>query len=91
MIFKHSTRCPLSRTAKEEVENALKHFSSQAIDYELIDVITERPRSNQVAEQWGIVHESPQLIILNESGQVLWTASHRRITVENILAALSDR
>ena len=86
IIFKHSYRCPISVTAKEEMDNFLKNNKND-MEFELIDVLGNRKRSNEVAEEFGIIRESPQVIILDKNNNVLWTASHRRITEESIKSA----
>ena len=89
IYFKHSSQCPVSARAKMEMDHFLKN-KPQDIDYEFIDVLDNRARANEIAEQLNVEHESPQIIITDDNGQVLWTASHRRITEENVLEALRD-
>lgn len=88
IIFKHSTRCPISRRAKDEMDAFLKNNEGE-LEYEFVDVIDNRQRSNEIEEIYGIRHESPQVIILDDSGSVTWKASHRDITENNIREALS--
>lgn len=87
IIFKHSYRCPISVDAKDEMDNFLKNTRND-IEFELIDVIKNRKRSNEVAEEFSITHESPQVIILDKNNNVIWTASHRQITEKNIKSAV---
>ncbi len=87
IIFKHSYRCPISMHAKTEMENFLNDYPHK-VDFELLDVINNRARSNEVAEQYGIRHESPQIIIIDDKNNVIWNASHSRITEENIRSAV---
>lgn len=88
IIFKHSPLCPVSRRAKGEIELFLED-STQELEYEFIDVIDNRARSNEVAETYGIEHESPQVIILDDQGEVIWDASHRAITERGIREAVT--
>lgn len=90
IIFKHSYRCPISVTAKEEMDNFLKN-NTKEIEYELIDVINNRNGSNEVAEEYGITHESPQIIILNKDNKVLWTASHSKIKEKKIKSVVNKQ
>lgn len=87
IYFKHSTRCPISAGAKREMDRFLES-KPDSIEFEMIDVISNRSRSNEIAEQFGIKHESPQVILTNDSGIVLWNASHRQITRENLNRAI---
>lgn len=88
IIFKHSPLCPISRRAKDEMERFLEN-NKQELEYEFIDVIANRERSNEVAETHGVQHESPQVIILDDHGTVIWDASHRDITEHNVREAVS--
>jgi len=89
IIFKHSTRCPISGAAKREVDSFLKE-NGMNFQYEMIDVIADKPRSAQIAETLGIQHESPQIIILDSQEFVIWHASHRAITVNSIKKAIQQ-
>jgi bacillithiol system protein YtxJ len=88
LIYKHSYRCPVSRRAKVEVDAFLEH-NTRELEYEFVDVIENRPRSMEIAEQYGIQHESPQIILLNDNGAVQQHASHGAITTERIKEAVS--
>ena len=83
IIFKHSYKCPVSLRAKQEMDGFLKNNTAE-IEFEMIDVIGSRQRSNEMAEKYGIRHESPQVIIVDDNDKVLWTASHREIREEKI-------
>jgi bacillithiol system protein YtxJ len=61
----------------------------QELEYEFVDVIDNRERSTEIAEQYGIEHESPQIIILDDNKNVIWNASHGAITAESINRAIS--
>jgi len=89
IYFKHSTRCPISAAAKSEMDSFLDHNPGK-VNFELIDVISNRPRSNELAEKFGIQHESPQIILTDDNDTVLWTTSHRRITETNIINAIAQ-
>lgn len=93
IYFKHSTRCPISGAAKMEMDQFLRkneESGAYTFDYELIDVLANRPRAVEIATQLNIQHESPQIIIVKDDKEVIWTASHRAITVANIKTALQD-
>ncbi|GAA3329000.1 bacillithiol system redox-active protein YtxJ [Ectobacillus funiculus] len=55
----------------------------------IVLVIEDRPVSNQIAEQFGIKHESPQIFLL-EDGQVRWNTSHWKITKEALKEAVGE-
>ncbi len=88
LYFKHSTRCPISAYAKMEVDKFLEEKPGD-VEFELIDVIAERDRSNQLAEKLDVQHESPQAILVSDDGAVLWHNSHRRVNKQAILDAIA--
>lgn len=77
LIFKHSTRCPVSAAAYGE---ALKFMASHpGAPLRVVDVIAHRAVSMHITEQTGVEHESPQVLLMAD-GEVLWHASHSAIT-----------
>lgn len=48
-----------------------------------LDLIQHRDISNLIAEKLGVMHESPQLILL-KNGEVLYSASHSAINVKEV-------
>lgn len=86
VIFKHSTRCPVSARAWQEVQDFISQSPNEVL-VTMIKVIECRPVSNQVAEELGVRHQSPQVLLLTDR-QVLWNASHQTVTQCNISKAL---
>lgn len=74
VVFKHSTTCPISAHAYGEFNSFDKPF-----DRYLVKVIEHRPVSNEISNDLGIKHESPQAFVI-ANGKVVWNASHRKIT-----------
>lgn len=89
LIYKHSTVCPVSRKAKREVERFLEEYAG-SIELEQINVIEERDRSNAVADEFGIPHESPQAILIGDDGSVIWSGSHHQVNKGALLEAVSQ-
>lgn len=83
LIFKHSTRCPVSSMAKNRLE---KKEQPQNIDFYYLDLIKYRPLSNKIAEEFDVNHESPQVLLI-ENGSCKYNESHSGITMEDIVAA----
>ena len=77
LLFKHSTRCPVSAAAFREYELWFAAHPKAATGW--IDVIKDRSLARLVAERTGLQHESPQALQL-ENGRVAWNASHQAIT-----------
>jgi len=87
VVFKHSTTCPVSANAYEEFNNYLNGNPREDVNYLLVKVIESRPVSNQIAEDTGVKHESPQIIYVDKGAKV-WTASHWSVTKAHISAVL---
>ena len=89
MVFKNSTRCPISRGACAVMERWLKK-SEPDVDVYCIDVIENRTESDLVAKKSGLRHESPQAILLVQ-GKPVWSASHWNITEDALDGALKGQ
>lgn len=76
LLFKHSTQCPISAAAHEQVEKFGTHTKHPVF---MVKVIEDRPLSNHIAEQLKVRHASPQVLAV-EDGRVVWNASHYDIT-----------
>lgn len=81
-IFKHSTRCGISRMVLSNFE---RNYDLHEEDHKMyfLDLLANRDISNRVAERFDVRHESPQLIILKD-GKVVHHASHQSIDVEDL-------
>jgi bacillithiol system protein YtxJ len=88
VILKHSTACPVSASALEEYDEYLAKNPNEDIDYYLVKVIESRPVSNQIAEDLGIKHASPQILYFKNKESV-WNASHWSVTAKHMTAVLN--
>lgn len=88
LIFKHSTRCPISAAANEQVISYLEGEPNEAIEYRVIYVVEDRPISLEVADLIGVKHESPQVILIKDRHPV-WHTSHSNITSRALKDELS--
>ena len=75
-VFKNSTVCPISFAAADEVKAA--NFD---LHLYWINVREQRELSNWVAENYQVVHESPQLILI-KGGKAQSSWSHAQIKVD---------
>ncbi|MDR3539390.1 MAG: bacillithiol system redox-active protein YtxJ [Desulfosporosinus sp.] len=87
ILFKHSTTCSISAHAWQEVQAFIRESSAEVL-VAMIKVIESRPVSNQVTEDLGVKHQSPQVLLLSER-KVLWQASHQSVTQNKIKQALA--
>lgn len=81
VIFKHSTRCIISKMALRSFENDYTLGDDYICYY--LDLIAYRPISNEIANRFGIEHQSPQILII-KNGKVVFHESHEGIDV-NVL------
>ncbi|AKD02996.1 bacillithiol system redox-active protein YtxJ [Pontibacter korlensis] len=81
VIFKHSTSCSISATAKSRLERQWDGAGLDHIKPYYLDLLSYRPVSNEVAEALQVRHESPQLLLLKD-GVCTYDASHLGISVD---------
>ena len=86
LLLKHSPICGVSRWALEELEQLERDGDVGPIV--MLDVVTERELSREVAERIDVRHQSPQLIYLEE-GAVRWHLTHGAITADAVRRRLS--
>ena len=86
IVYKHSPICPTSGIAFEEM-SSLRRMHGDVPMY-LVDVVHSRPLSRFIAERVGVVHASPQAIILR-AGVPAWHGSHFDLRAEVIARHLS--
>ena len=77
IVFKHSTRCGISRMVKKQFISDYE-FSENEVDLYYLDLIQYREVSNEVANTFDIVHESPQLLVI-KNGIAVANDSHGSI------------
>lgn len=85
LIFKHSTRCSISTMAKSRLEMS---WDAEANDIEAyyLDLIAHRDVSNYIAGEFGVDHQSPQALLI-ENGKCTYNASHLNIRVADLKTA----
>ena len=81
LIFKHSTRCSISRFALKRFENEFE-LQEKVITY-FLDLLNYREISNEIAFKFGIQHQSPQVLLL-KNGKVVYHDSHDGIEAEEL-------
>ncbi len=82
LFFKHSTRCSISAAAWGRMERGeAKLPANTTLVY--LDLIQYRTLSNELAQHFKIMHESPQVLLVH-NGQCVYHASHFDIRPEYI-------
>lgn len=82
LIFKHSTRCSISSLAQNRLDKGWSLPDEKILPYHL-DLIAHRDLSNAVSTQFGVRHESPQVLLIKD-GQCIYEASHLGINAREI-------
>jgi len=75
-IFKHSTRCSVSRMALKQFENEFDLVDK--VDVYFLDLLEHRDISNEIASRFNVYHQSPQLLLIKE-GKSVYDVSHSDI------------
>lgn len=76
LVFKHSTRCIVSKMALKNFESHFK-FDELIATY-FLDLLENRNLSNAIASRFCVVHQSPQIIVI-KNGKSIYDASHENI------------
>lgn len=87
VIFKHSTRCSISMMVKKRFELDWNKLPENLPLY-FLDLIKYRDLSNQVAADFQVYHESPQLLLIKD-GECILDLSHGQVSVEEALSVIS--
>jgi bacillithiol system protein YtxJ len=90
VIFKHSTRCSVSRMALKQFEAETLQcnvFTENNIDAYFLDLLEHRDISNEIASRFGVYHQSPQLLLIKD-GKSVYDVSHSDIDARELKAKL---
>lgn len=90
-IFKHSTRCSISRFALKQFEVETLQcnvFTENDVDAYFLDLLEHRDISNEIASRFGVYHQSPQLILI-KAGKAIYDVSHDAINAEEFKGKLA--
>lgn len=80
VIFKHSTRCSISRMALKNFEREYSLEESEVAPY-FLDLLEHRDISNEIAQKFQVIHQSPQLLLI-KNGKSVYDVSHSEIDAE---------
>lgn len=73
LIFKHSTRCSISRFALKQFENEFD--LEEKITPYFLDLLNHRDVSNEIANRFDVFHQSPQILLI-QNGKAIFSTSH---------------
>ncbi len=86
LIFKHSLTCGTSAMAMEEMLDLMSDPPTD-VDVWLVRIQAARVVSDAIETRLKVRHESPQVLLVRD-GQVVWSATHHRVTAEGVRTAL---
>lgn len=76
IIFKHSTKCSISRMALKQFESEFD--LNDIVEAYFLDLIVHRDISNEIANRFDVDHQSPQLILI-QNEKAIYNVSHNDI------------
>jgi bacillithiol system protein YtxJ len=88
LIFKHSTRCSISATALNRFERNYNQTDVADLKPYYLDLIAHRPISAEIAQRFGVHHESPQILLIH-NGKSVYDASHYDISFADLKEKLA--
>lgn len=81
LVFKHSTRCGISRMVMNQFVSGYDLDLNADLYY--LDLLSYRDVSNETGHKFQVLHESPQLLVI-KNGVVVAHASHGGINELNL-------
>ena len=89
LIFKHSTRCSISSASLDRLQRKWNNEEMSAVPTYFLDLIRYRDISNQIAEKFGVEHQSPQVLLIKD-GKCVYHNSHYGIAYDTIKAVVNQ-
>jgi bacillithiol system protein YtxJ len=83
VIFKHSTSCSISRASLDRLERNWKQEEMNVVEPFFLDLLRHREVSNQIAREFSVEHQSPQLLLI-ENGVSVYDRSHFDINYQEL-------
>ncbi|WMN12559.1 bacillithiol system redox-active protein YtxJ [Marivirga salinae] len=88
VIFKHSTSCSISAMALNRLERSWNESEMAEVKAYYLDLISYRDISNTVAEIFGVMHQSPQVLLI-KNGECVYDDSHMGISYQNLKSGVA--
>lgn len=86
IIFKESVTCGISAFAKERLTDH-NDLMTDIADFNHLDLLAHRNVSNFIASELGVIHQSPQIIVIKDKN-VIFRDSHHSIEAKKIREAI---
>ncbi len=88
MFFKHSTTCGISAGALDSVITNYD-LPVQSLQVYYLDLLAHRDLSQAIARRYGVIHQSPQVLLIH-AGKVIANTSHHAISLAYIKEELME-
>lgn len=88
LIFKHSTRCIISKSVLKSFEKEFDMAETE-IDMYFLDLLNYRALSQDVSTTFKVVHQSPQVLVIKNE-KVIYNESHSYISFDKIKEILKS-
>lgn len=85
LIFKHSTTCSISAMAYSRMERNWNDAAGIKPYY--LDLLRFRSISNRIVSEFGVEHESPQVLLIH-NGECVYDASHMGISFQVLSSSI---
>lgn len=83
IIFKHSTRCGISSMVMNKFVKSYE-IDNELVNLHYLDLLSYRDVSDEIGYTFGVMHQSPQLLIV-KNGEVIKHSSHYDINSNVII------
>jgi len=90
IIYKHSTRCNISRSAFDRLERKWDSSATGDVKRYFLDLLSYRDISNKIAELFQVEHRSPQVLVISGGKSVL-DLSHYDIDFDQLKPFFKDK
>lgn len=87
LIFKHSTRCGISRMVLKSFERAYD-LPENEVELYFLDLLSYKTLSNDISVKFNVLHQSPQVLVL-KNGSAIYNDSHSYISVATVKEVLA--
>lgn len=87
LIYKHSTRCNVSRTALDRLERKWDGSAVGEVKSYFLDLISYRDISNRIEDMFQVEHHSPQILVISD-GKAVLDLSHFDIDFDRIKSVI---
>ncbi|MGJ3236529.1 bacillithiol system redox-active protein YtxJ [Marivirga sp.] len=88
VIFKHSTSCSISAMALNRLERSWKIEEMSEVKAYYLDLISHRDISNAIADKFGVMHQSPQVLLI-KNGACVYDDSHMGISYQELKSEMA--